>query len=130
MKIIFTIIFILTVSFAFCQTQADINREAYEDYHKADKELNEVYKTILMIYKSDSVFITNLKVSQRIWIKFRDAELNMMYPEREAGYYGSIQPFCTANYLAQLTRERTKKLKEWITGAEEGDMCSGTIRLK
>lgn len=66
MKIIFTIIFILSVSFAFCQTQADINREAYEDFHKADKELNEVYKAILEVYKSDTLFITNLKVSQRI----------------------------------------------------------------
>jgi len=38
---------------------------AYQDYNKADKELNDVYKEFYL-YKSDAAFINNLKASQRI----------------------------------------------------------------
>jgi uncharacterized protein YecT (DUF1311 family) len=78
----------------------------------------------------DTIFIKNLKSSQRIWITFRDAELKMKYPEREPGWYGSIHPMCVSSYLAELTNERIKTLKEWIEGIEEGESCGGSIRLK
>jgi hypothetical protein len=54
----------------------------------------------------------------------------MKYPEREAGYYGSIYPICRADYLEKLTRERTMKLREWLKGVEEGDACGGSIQTK
>jgi uncharacterized protein YecT (DUF1311 family) len=127
--ILFTAI-LLTCNFLSAQTQLDLNQTAAESYKKADAELNKVYKQILIQYKTDTLFVNNLKDSQRIWIKFRDAELMMKYPEREQGYYGSIQPVCVANYLEKLTRERIKTLNTWLIGVEEGDVCSGSIHLK
>lgn len=47
-----------------------------------------------------------------------------------ANYYGSIHPMCEANYLAELTEERTNKLRTWLTGAPEGDACSGSVNVK
>lgn len=127
-------LFVLTTnaqtSIGFAQTQLDMNQKGNDSYRKADKELNEIYKQILVEYKSDTLFINNLKASQRIWIKFRDAELIVKYPERDPGYYGSIHSVCVVNYLEKLTRERIKTLKVWIEGVDEGDACIGSIKTK
>ena len=126
------ILLILCVStnFSFAQTQLDMNTEAGGNYLKADKELNLTYSKILKEYKTDAAFIKNLKAAQNIWIKFRDAEVKMKYPDREPGYYGSIQTVCFYNYLEELTTKRTKELKTWLIGVEEGDSCSGSIKTK
>lgn len=114
----------------FGQTQADMNQESLNNFFKVDKELNDVYNKILKEYKSDIEFIKNFKNAQRIWIQFRDAELKAKYPDREDGYYGSVQPLCVRLYLTELTEERIKKLKIWLSGIEEGDACAGSIKMK
>ncbi|HWY37432.1 MAG TPA: lysozyme inhibitor LprI family protein [Bacteroidia bacterium] len=131
MRIILIILFIISSFFCFSQqTQLEMNETAYKNYEQADKELNVTYQKILKEYKTDTAFIKNLKAAQRIWVQFRDAEVKAIYPDREPGYYGSIQPLCKYNYLADFTTERTKKLKMWLDGAEEGDVCSGSIKAK
>lgn len=122
--------FLLIGKAALSQTQQEMNQQAHAAYQQADKKLNTVYRKILSLYKADAVFIANLKESQRIWIKFRDAEMKMKYPDREPGFYGSIHPLCWSNYLEQLTEQRTEKLREWLTGAEEGDVCAGSAVVK
>ena len=109
------------------QTQLDYNDEANASYKKADKELNTVYQRIMTKYKSDTEFIKNLKASQLIWIKFRDSELLMKYPEREFGYYGSMHSMCVSEFLEEFTKTRIKTLKQWLDSPEEGDPCSGSI---
>ena len=71
-----------------------------------------------------------MKDSQRIWITFRDTELKVKYPSTEPRYYGSIYPMYVSIYLEKLTRERIKTLKEWIDGIEEGDVCTGSVKIK
>lgn len=129
-KHFFLISFLFLVSLSFGQTQAEMNESVSGKLAKADKELNATYNKILKQYKSDAAFIKNLKASQKIWIKFRDAEMKVKYPEREAGYYGSMQPLCESNYRAELTKKRTKELKAWLNGVEEGDTCGGSIKIK
>lgn len=112
--------------YSFSQTQLEMNETEHKRYLKADKELNQVYQRILNEYKIDTAFIKNLKTSQRLWVQFRDAEMKMMYPDREPGYYGSIHPMCWSIYKTELTNERIKKLKLWLTGQEEEESCSIT----
>ena len=119
----------LSTNFCFAQTQLEMNDQARENYQKIDTELNSVYTKILKEYKSDTTFIKNLKIAQNIWLKFRDAEMKMKYPDREPGYYGSIQPVCWYNYLEKLTKKRTEELKIWLTGIKEGDSCSGSVKM-
>ena len=121
---------LFSTSKAFGQNQANLNQITGSGYQKADAELNSIYKQIVKQYASDTSFISHLKASQRLWIKFRDAELLMKYPPRETDYYGSAQSSCEANYLEQLTRDRIKTLKVWIDGIEEGDLCSGSVKNK
>ncbi len=130
MRYILTIFISIICLTGFSQSQAEMNREANESYKKVDKELNDIYKIILTEYKSDTIFIKNLKTAQRIWITFRDAELKVMYPERETGYYGSVYPMCVSIYLEKLTRERISTLKAWTDGVEVGDACNGSLKFK
>lgn len=126
-----SLILILFLSFnCFSQSQSDMNKEAYKKFKKSDNLLNEIYKTILLEYRSDSIFLKNLKKSQQIWIEFRDAELEMKFPVRKSGFHGTIHPFCRAIYLSELTENRIKTLKEWITGIEGIDSCDGSVKSK
>jgi uncharacterized protein YecT (DUF1311 family) len=111
---------------ASAQSQTALNSKADSGYHKADKELNAIYQKILKEYAAQPLFIKNLKIAQRLWIQLRDAELAARYPED--GSYGSVQPMCESSYLEQLTIERTKFLKVWLTGIPEGDVCSGSVK--
>ena len=92
-KVFMSLIFLIFSDCCLAQTQAEMNKTAGDNYAKADKQLNNIYKKIISDYKNDAVFIKNFKVAQRLWLQFRDAELKARYPERPAGYYGSIQPF-------------------------------------
>lgn len=129
-RVLLTYMIGLTFTICSAQTQNKINQDAAESYRQADQELDKVYGQILNEYKTDTTFIQNLKKSQRIWIKFRDAELKMKYPDRGPGHYGSIQPTCVAMYLEKLTKERIETLKQWTEGIEEGDLCTGSIKFK
>ena len=115
---------------AGAQTQGEMNQDAAGEFKAADDKLNAIYQQILEDYADDETFIANLKEAQRCWITFRDAQLKMKYPDREPGYYGSIQPMCEAMYLTELTQERIKTLNLWIDGVAEGDACAGTVRVK
>ena len=129
-NIIVLIVICLISNFGFSQTQFEMNQSANNDFLKADKDLNSVYQKIIKEYKSDIKFIKNLKTSQKIWIQFRDSEMKVKFPETEDSYYGSVFPMCWSSYIEELTKERIKKLKIWIDGNEEGDVCSGSVKIK
>lgn len=127
---VFCVLLILVTNNSFSQTQGDLNETEHKKFLKADKELNRVYQQILTEYKTDTAFIKNLKAAQKLWIQSRDAEMKMMYPDREPFYYGSVHPMCWSIYKTELTNDRIKKLKMWLEGQEEGDACSSSIRRK
>lgn len=103
-------------------------QKIFSSYQEADKELNRVYQQILSDYRLDTEFIRNLKKSQQVWITFRDAELEMKYPQRQAGYYGSSHPQCRSIYLHHLTEQRLRTLRQWLVAEEEGDVCAGSVK--
>jgi uncharacterized protein YecT (DUF1311 family) len=113
---------------SFGQTQAEINTKAYEQYKIADGKLNVVYHKVINEYKTQATFIKNFKNAQRLWVQLRDAELKAKYPEY--GIYGSVEPMCVARFLEQLTNERIKYLNIWLDGIEEGDYCTGSVKMK
>lgn len=131
MKVLLLLALLALPGRPFAQTQGDSNAEADNKFRTADRELNAVYQQILKEYRSDAAFITRIKASQRIWIQFRDAEMLARYPAKDARLeYGSAYPMCWSIYMTDLTRERTKQLRVWIDGIEEGEVCSGSVRVK
>jgi uncharacterized protein YecT (DUF1311 family) len=130
LKILVAISGIFLTMCSFGQSQMEMNLEAKKAYERADNELNEVYQAILKKYSSDKDFIANLKKSERLWIEFRDAELLVKYPQNDGSRNGSVFPLCYYNYLTELTQKRTETLRHWLEGEEEGEVCSGTIRIR
>jgi uncharacterized protein YecT (DUF1311 family) len=131
MKSIFLLTFLFFAFNCFSQSQLEMNQEAYNNYQKADKELNAVYQKILVEYKSETKFLSKLKIAQKAWIQFRDAEINAQFPEEDKQLiYGSVFPMCWSMELTNLTNERIQKLKVWLEGIDEGVVCTGSIKIK
>jgi uncharacterized protein YecT (DUF1311 family) len=110
------------------QSQRDLNDSAGNESAKAERELNATYQGILKKYANDPTFIGRLRTAQRAWLKFRDAQLEMRFPPSDQA--GSAEPMCYASYKAELTQARTRELKVWLDGIEEGDVCAGTIKTR
>lgn len=116
--------------FEKAETQPDINRCAEMDFRSADRELDQVYQAVLTKHGAQPGFIEKLKAAQRAWVKWRDAELEALYPEEDkAGAYGSGYAGCRDGLLAALSKSRTEQLRKWLDGVEQGDACAGSVPL-
>lgn len=117
--------------FANANTQLEINQCSGLENQAADQELNQVYQAVIKQHADDKAFTDNLKLAQRAWLKWRDAEMAAIYPHsEEPGYYGSSFSGCRNDQLAAITRERNRQLRKWLVGIEEGDICSGSFPIK
>ena len=111
------------------RTQSDLNVCADAELKRAGRELALTYRKVLTAYADDKVFIAHLKKAQHAWLRFRDAELDTVFPHKgKTTYYGSAFPMCFDNWTVKLTRMRIEELKRWLIGVKEGDVCSGSIR--
>lgn len=116
---------------ALAQTQTDSNEDSCATFKQADALLNKSYNQVLSEYRKNAAFIRKLRVAQRAWIAYRDAQIEALYPATDKrAEYGSVYPMCRCSALATLTTQRADELKKWIDGAEEGDVCSGSIRIR
>lgn len=131
MKPILILIFFFTsVNLTFCQSQMELALEAEEQYRKADQKLNSVYQKILRDYSEDKEFIENLRISEKIWIQFRDAEMLMKYPENSYIREVSVFNLCYLGYLTKLTLQRVNTLQQWVDGHPEGEVCGGSVHVR
>lgn len=115
---------------AAAQSQMEMNAAACDAAKKADVELNAVYQAVLKKAAGDKVLTAKLKVAQRAWLAFRDAELAARYPAEDKSEYGSIFNLCWCNSLADLTQRRTAQLTPWRDGIPEGDACLGSYPVR
>jgi uncharacterized protein YecT (DUF1311 family) len=99
----------LTANISLAQTQAEMNKEAYSAYEKADKKLNVVYKQLIngLDQKEKQMLIQ----VQKDWIKFRDSYCEFEAEENEGG---SMQPMVEAMCLEEITNIRIKQLEQSI----------------
>jgi uncharacterized protein YecT (DUF1311 family) len=102
-------------------TQMDMNSCADKDYQAADAELNAQYKkTRAAMVEIDKGLEANLKgaekallAGQRAWIDYRDGECEAEGFEARGG---SMEPMLVSGCKANLTRSRTKELKQLADG--------------
>lgn len=131
LKILTTALILMTFSLSvYSQTQLEITKKTSNDYLKLDQELKMVYDQIQVDYGNDSIFIEKLKNSQQIWIKLRDAELEMLFPDPENRLYGSMYSMCRNGYLSNLTKDRIDHLKEWLKPTPKGEGCTGSKKYR
>ena len=105
-------------------TQTDINICSGKKLKDSDNELNRVYQEIKAKYAKNPDFLKKLKASQLAWIKFRDAEIEALFPVEEPGYYGSSMPMCRGDWMRKITNQRISELKRWLEPAKDGEMLS------
>jgi uncharacterized protein YecT (DUF1311 family) len=108
-------------------TQYDMNICSKSEANKSDVELNRIYNKVLNLVKDDPIATQKTREAEQAWMKYRDAQLAMLYPPRPAGWYGSFQPVCDNTAYQTLTDERIKQLKEFLVTPKEGDMCARTL---
>jgi uncharacterized protein YecT (DUF1311 family) len=106
------------------RTQADLNQCASRDDASADEELKRTYQELLKRVASDPIATKKIEASEQAWIAFREAQLAAVYPAEDKREYGSVFPMCVNLLRADLTRERTKMLKEMMRKPVEGDVCT------
>ena len=90
---------------------SDVHLMAYQEYKKAEEELAKLYNQFLDEYSDDPLFKARLEKAELAWIDFRDAQLEFLFPEANAGilseesasvqYWLSMKEL-TEEYILQL----------------------------
>jgi len=89
-------------------------------FERSDKRLNVTYQNLLRAKQSDTIFIKNLRISQRKWVQLRDAQFTLQFPNHVSIEKREPLPINQAIYLARLTEDRTKVLLEWLRMPRRG----------
>lgn len=106
-------------------TQSDMNLCAALDYEAADKELNAVWKLAHQQARDMDADETEaamkgaekaLLAAQRGWLAYRDGRCTL---EGWAAHGGSMEPMLVSGCLAEMTRTRTKELRDFANGSEQ-----------
>jgi len=97
-------------SLANAQSQAEMNREAAQEFEAADATLNKVYKQL--IGKLDDEGKEKLKIAQRAWVQFRDAQADFEADKEARG--GSMAPLISNGVRKRLTDARVKELQGFL----------------
>ena len=98
-------------------TQAEANACARREYQKADAEMNRVFDRVvaeLAVYGGGQQL--KLRRAQASWLRYRDANC-----ESEASIYdgGSIRPAVYHSCLASVTRERARRLEDFLASTRQ-----------
>lgn len=97
---------------ANAQNQQEMNQQALRDFEKADRTLNEIYKQLMGMLDEEAQ--GKLKVVQRAWVQFRDAQAEFQADAEARG--GSMAPLLFNRARTRLTNAR---IKELVTVLEE-----------
>ena len=92
---------------ANAQSQSEMNRGAAREFETADATLNKVYKQL--IGKLDDEGKEKLKLAQRAWVQFRDAQADFEADKEARG--GSMAPLIYNGTRKTLTDARIKELQ-------------------
>jgi len=107
-------------------TMAQLTKCAQSEFDGAGIQMEAMFRHVLKKHKSDMVFIQYMTAAQEAWLEFRDAEMAALFPHRESGAYGSSAELCWFKHLTKITKARTQRLKSWIVGVPEGEICAGS----
>jgi uncharacterized protein YecT (DUF1311 family) len=94
------------------KTQVAMNACASDEAARADKQLNDVYRTLLQ-KTTDTTAATKIKVAERAWVTYRNAYVDAMYPaENKQAEYGSVYPMEADLLRAKLTQIQIAALQD------------------
>ena len=92
------------------QSQSEMTEQAWADFDKADKELNQVYQKALKA-ADDDIARQKLVKAQKAWLAFRDAEADV---DADLARGGTLAPQLEAMSETETTKARTAQLKRFM----------------
>lgn len=98
--------------------QLALNACARDEFSKADNDLNQAYQALIRKKADDKLFISKLRLAQKAWLVFRDAELEARFACAENDIkicWGSTYPMLFLSSKAALTRDRNIQLQQMLT---------------
>ena len=97
----------LISSAVICNAQStpELKQDAYAEFQKSDKAMNAAYQKLMSVLTDDGK--KKLRLSQRAWVAFRDAEADFDSHHFGEGKLGGVERLGSMN---MRTEERTKKL--------------------
>ncbi|MGH9734177.1 MAG: lysozyme inhibitor LprI family protein [Candidatus Acidiferrales bacterium] len=104
-----------TDCFKTAMIQSTMDECANEEAHRAEAQLDKTYQQLLTLANKDPMAIAKIKKAEAIWISYRQAYIDAMYPANDKqAEYGTMFPMEIDLLGAQLTRAHTKALQEII----------------
>ncbi|CAA6810376.1 MAG: Unknown protein [uncultured Sulfurovum sp.] len=101
-------------------TQMEMNKCAYDDFLRADRELNHIYQALRRAKRENILYLRNLRKAQKAWLVYRDADLDAQF-SCEGGdlrsCFGSMYGLSLNSAKAELTNQRIKILREQLEEA-------------
>ena len=82
-----------------------------EAYSRWDKELNRVYGELMNKFNTQDKL--KLKEAQRAWVKFRDAESDLLWAEALFGSGGTSAPVAVSDHGREMVRQRVCTLQRY-----------------
>jgi uncharacterized protein YecT (DUF1311 family) len=109
-------------------TQLGLDKCADKSARAAQARLDSLLKQIRANNAGDEEFLAALEKSQKAWEQYRDAQMELRFPKKnKQAEYGTVFPMCASIDGESLTEERISELHRWLVGAEEGDVCAGSV---
>lgn len=111
MKSTLLILFVcLTPLMGAAQTQLEMTQEAIKEYEKSDLEMTRIFKKVMTRFET-AEHKKKMLEAQRAWIKYKEAHCKSFEYEWEGG---TIAPMMYYACLADITKERTEKLRKYL----------------
>jgi uncharacterized protein YecT (DUF1311 family) len=135
MRSTFTLLFVLfigaTMSFAQAlPSQVDQSRNSCSDYLKVKKGMDDMVKSIEEEYAKYPKFLVKFKKAQELWVSYRDAQVEMIFPEADKAQYGAFYPTCRCNWLVEFTNDRLDFLVKFVSNTYDVEPCGGAVNSK
>ncbi|QIL38192.1 hypothetical protein G7074_02215 [Pedobacter sp. HDW13] len=101
-----------------------------QEFINSQKKVDSAFNAVVKEYHNDSLFVSHLTESQRLWKLLRDSDIKAIYPNESPNYYGQINMDCIYKLLIKNNTERFAFINQWLKGTQEGDVCAGSIKFK
>ena len=106
-------------------TQMAINACASQEADRVDAKLNNSYRQLLAKAASEQNAVPKIKAAERVWIAYRDAYIEAMYPATDKRMeYGSMYAMDVALLRAKLTHEHLEDI-QGLLNEYSGDSGAG-----
>lgn len=99
--------------------------EVCTELTNATAEMADMIAKIESRKSADAAFLRALNTSQKAWLEYMQAQVEMELPSKTRTDYATVLPMCLCVARLQMIEERMAVLAQWVDPGFEGDVCTG-----